>query len=142
MYQIPTLPLQCDLETKRILKQLNQANRSLAELKGIPNEGILISTLTLQEARTSSEVENIVTTQDDLYQAEHKYHTGELAGMKSAEKEVLRYREAIIYGFKRIREQGLLTCGILCEILQARRSSAMTEKSSTLHHKKLGRYVN
>ena len=61
MYQIPTLPLQCDLETKRILKQLNQANRSLAELKGIaptiPNEGILISTLTLQEARTSSEVE-------------------------------------------------------------------------------------
>lgn len=120
MYQIPTLPLQCDLETKRILKQLNQANRSLAELKGIaptiPNEGILISALTLQEARTSSEVENIVTTQDDLYQAEHKYHAGELAGMKSAEKEVLRYREAIIYGFKRIREQGLLTCGILCEI--------------------------
>ena len=120
MYQIPTLPLQCDLETKRILKQLNQANRSLAELKGIaptiPNEGILISALTLQEARTSSEVENIVTTQDDLYQAEHKYHIGELAGMKSAEKEVLRYREAIIYGFKRIREQGLLTCGILCEI--------------------------
>ena len=80
MYQIPTLPLQCDLETKRILKQLNHANRSLAELKGIaptiPNEGILISALTLQEARTSSEVENIVTTQDDLYQAEHKYHTG------------------------------------------------------------------
>ena len=120
MYQIPTLPLSCDLETKRILKQLNQANRSLAELKGIaltsPNEALRISTLTLQEARTSSEVENIVTTQDDLYQAEHRYHTGELEGMKSAEKEVLRYREAIIYGFQRIREQGLLTCGILCEI--------------------------
>ena len=120
MYQIPTLPLSCDLETKRILKQLNQANRSLAELKGIaptiPNEALLIHTLTLQEARTSSEVENIVTTQDDLYQAEHRYHTGELEGMKSAEKEVLRYREAIIYGFQRIRDQGLLTCGILCEI--------------------------
>ena len=71
-YNIPTLPLPYDLETKEILKQLNQANRRLAELKGvaltIPNEQILISTLTLQEAKDSSEVENIVTTQDDLYQ--------------------------------------------------------------------------
>lgn len=58
--------------TKAVLKQLNQANRRLAELKGvaltIPNENILVSTLTLQEAKDSSEVENIVTTQDDLYQ--------------------------------------------------------------------------
>ena len=72
-YNIPTLPLPYDLETKEILKQLNQATRRLAELKGvaqtIPNEQILISTLTLQEAKDSSEVENIVTTQDDLYQS-------------------------------------------------------------------------
>lgn len=72
-YSIPTLPLPYDLETKEILKQLTNSHRRLAELKGvaqtIPNEQILISTLTLQEAKDSSEVENIVTTQDDLYKA-------------------------------------------------------------------------
>lgn len=72
-YKIPTLPLPYDLETVKVLKQLNKANKKLAELKGIartiPNENILISTLTLQEARDSSAVENIVTTQDDLYKA-------------------------------------------------------------------------
>ena len=67
-YSIPTLPLPYDLETKEVLKQLTRSHRKLAELKGlaltIPNERILISTLTLQEAKDSSEVENIVTTQD------------------------------------------------------------------------------
>ena len=69
-YILPTLPLPYDFETKAILKQLNKANKRLAELKGvaltIPNEQSLISSLTLQEAKDSSEVENIVTTQDDL----------------------------------------------------------------------------
>ena len=54
-YSIPSLPLPYDLETKEVLKQLNRANRKLAELKGvaqtIPNERILISSLTLQEGR-------------------------------------------------------------------------------------------
>lgn len=72
-YTIPLLPLNFDLESKIVLKQLNKSHRRLAELKGIartiPNERILISTLTLQEAKDSSEVENIVTTQDDLYKA-------------------------------------------------------------------------
>ena len=72
-YNIPKLPLPFDLESKEILKQLSRSHRRLAELKGvartIPNERILISTLTLQEAKDSSEVENIVTTQDDLYKA-------------------------------------------------------------------------
>ena len=67
-YIIPTLPLSYDLETKEILRQVNRANRKLAELKGvaltIPNEQILISSLTLQEAKDSSEVENIVTKED------------------------------------------------------------------------------
>ena len=73
-YDIPTLPLELDLEDKAVLKQCNLANRQLAELKGlvhtIPNESILLNTLTLQEAKDSSEVENIVTTQDDLYKYE------------------------------------------------------------------------
>lgn len=73
-YVPPNLPLKVDLESKVVLKQVAAAHRRLAELKGlvltIPNEEILISTLTLQEARDSSEIENIITTQDELFKAE------------------------------------------------------------------------
>ena len=109
-YSIPSLPLPYDLETKEVLKQLNRANRKLAELKGvaqtIPNERILISSLTLQEAKDSSEVENIVTTQDDLYRAgldpSHQF-------INAATKEVLFYREAINEGFRMVRNKCILT---------------------------------
>lgn len=108
-YQIPELPLPYDLETKAVLKQLNQSNKRLAELKGvaatIPNERILISTLTLQEAKDSSEVENIVTTQDDLYKATMDIHH-EL--INAAAKEVLNYREAIQLGFALVRKNRIL----------------------------------
>ena len=73
-YTIPMLPLNHDLETIEVMRQLNRANRKLAELRGvaqtIPNESILINTLALQEAKDSSEVENIITTQDELFKAE------------------------------------------------------------------------
>lgn len=109
MYTIPTLPLPYDLESKEVLKQLNMANRRLAELKGIaatiPNEQILISTLTLQEAKDSSEVENIVTTQDDLYKASIDIHKNFIS---AAAKEVLNYREAIQQGFKIVRTNKIL----------------------------------
>ena len=64
-YIIPRLPLSIELETKVVLKQVAAAHRKLAELKGfadtIPNEIILINTLTLQEAKDSSAIENIIT---------------------------------------------------------------------------------
>ncbi len=109
-YKIPELPLPYDLETKDILKQVNKATRKLAELKGvaqtIPNERILISSLTLQEAKDSSAVENIVTTQDDLYRAgldiSHQF-------INAATKEVLYYREAINEGFRMVRNKDILT---------------------------------
>ena len=109
-YSIPPLPLPYDIETKDVLRQLNRANRKLAELKGvaqtIPNERILISSLTLQEAKDSSEVENIVTTQDDLYRAgldpSHQF-------INAATKEVLFYREAINEGFRMVRNKNILT---------------------------------
>ena len=109
-YTIPTLPLPYDLETKEVLKQVNKANRKLAELKGvaqtIPNERILISSLTLQEAKDSSAVENIVTTQDDLYRAglDTSYQF-----INAATKEVLFYREAINEGFRMVRNKDILT---------------------------------
>ena len=116
-YNIPNLPLPYDLETVRILKQLSKANRKLAELKGIartiPNENILISTLTLQEARDSSAVENIVTTQDDLYKAGL---SDKRIVLNPATKEVLRYREAIFEGFKMVRKNKILSNNVIKKV--------------------------
>lgn len=117
-YSIPLLPLSYDLETKAILKQLNNANRRLAELKGvamtIPNENILVSTLTLQEAKDSSEVENIVTTQDDLYKNASELYSD--YAINAATKEVLNYREALQHGFRLVKEKGVLTSSVIREI--------------------------
>lgn len=118
-YTIPNLPLQYDLETKEILRQVNRANRKLAELKGvaqtIPNERILISSLTLQEAKDSSAVENIVTTQDDLYRAglDFGYQL-----INPATKEVLYYREAINEGFRMVRNRNVLTLNDIKHVQQ------------------------
>lgn len=119
-YKIPDLPLKIDLETKEVLRQLAKANRALAELKGIahtiPNEQILISSLTLQEAKESSAVENIVTTQDDLYRAGLDLKDQLL---NASTKEVLNYREAIQLGFRLVRKDHLLTNNIIKQIQQA-----------------------
>ncbi len=116
-YIIPTLPLPYDLETVAVLKQLNKANKKLAELKGIartiPNENILISMLALQEARDSSAVENIVTTQDDLYQAGV---SDNIRIINPATKEVLRYREAIFEGFEMVRKNKILSNNVIKKV--------------------------
>ena len=69
-YRLPALPPPGDLETPEVLRALADAHRHLAELKGraasIPNQAILIDTLSLQEAKASSEIENIVTTRGRL----------------------------------------------------------------------------
>ena len=118
-YQIPFLPLSYDLETKAVLKQLVLSNRKLAELKGlaqtIPNETILINTLTLQEAKDSSEVENIVTTNDELYRADLN-----LKGItiNVSAKEVLNYRQALQMGFQSVKKTKLLTLNDIKQIQQ------------------------
>ncbi|MBP7063953.1 Fic family protein [Ferrovibrio sp.] len=105
-YAPPRLPPSVDLETVPILKALANANRALAELKGraatIPNQGILIDTLALQEAKASSEIENIVTTQDELFQAD-LFPEGP---QSAAAKEVALYRDAIKLGLNRMRATG------------------------------------
>lgn len=117
-YKIPDLPLPYDLETKPIMKQLVRAHRYLAELHGvartIPNESILISTLTLQEAKDSSSVENIVTTQDDLYKTDLDI----ASYINPSAKEVLNYRSAILRGFQLVRENHILSCNIIKDIQQ------------------------
>lgn len=88
----------------------------------IPNERILISTLTLQEAKDSSEVENIVTTQDDLYKAGLNLQQNII---NVSAKEVLAYREAIEKGFSLVRENKLLTNNVIKQIqLELEQNSA------------------
>lgn len=115
-YDIPNLPLSKDLETKKVLKKLSKASSALAELKGvsasIPNMTILVNTLSLQEAKDSSEVENIVTTHDELYKAELK-----LTKEKSiAAKEVQNYVAALKKAFDLVKAHGLLTNMMILEI--------------------------
>ena len=110
------LPLEKDIETKKVLKSLNKAHRALAELKGlvssIPNENILINTLGLQEAKDSSAIENIITTHDDLYKAELNFES-----FKSLDaKEVQNYIVALKTGFHLITKRNVLTNNNIIEI--------------------------
>ena len=96
-------------ETPAILKRVTAATRELAELKGvaasIPNQQILIRALGLQEAKDSSEIENIVTTHDELFR-----DAASVQGSGSpAAKEVLQYRQALNTGFGLVRKHGALT---------------------------------
>lgn len=96
-------------DTPEILKKLASSSRKLAELKGvaasIPNQGILINTLGLQEAKDSSEIENIVTTHDELFQDDVLPE----AFTNPAAKEVTRYRQALKLGFDQVCQTGLIT---------------------------------
>jgi Fic family protein len=107
IFILPPLPPQAEIETIAILKQLSQSHRYLAELKGtsktIPNESILINTLTLQEAKDSSEIENIITTHDDLYKENILIDT-----KKPASKEVYNYAQGLKLGFEIVRRERLL----------------------------------
>lgn len=114
---LPPLPPEGAIETPAVLKKAIAANRVLAELKGvaqlIPNQGILIDGLVLQEARLSSEIENIVTTNDELYKAAADEH----AAASPETKEVLRYRQALRFGFEQIKTRPLTT-NLFIEIAQ------------------------
>ncbi len=114
--KLAALPLKINVEKLTVMRKLSSAHRYLAELKGIaetiPNEVILINTLALQEAKDSSEIENIITTHDELYKEELFSET-----MKNpASKEVSHYVQAIKKGFALVRENNLLTSGIILEI--------------------------
>ncbi|MFT6388201.1 MAG: Fic family protein [Cellvibrionaceae bacterium] len=109
------LPNPEQLETRAVLKQLAVAHRYLAELKGvaatIPNENILISTLTLQEAKDSSAVENIITTHDELFKAELLSEQTSIAA-----KEVRDYSAALRQSFVNVRKQGLIRLSDILEV--------------------------
>ena len=115
-YKIPMLPNLGDLETKLILKKMAKAHQALAELKGvsaiIPNQTILIDTLSLQEAKDSSAIENIITTHDDLYRSDSYTK----AFVTIAAKEVYNYAKALREGFRQVKKTKLLTNNDILEI--------------------------
>jgi Fic family protein len=105
---LPGLPPAVDVETKEVLRRCITARSALAELKQaaqlIPNEGMLINTLPLLEARASSEIENIVTTMDRLFQYAESNQRAD-----PATKEALRYRHALMEGYQNLRTRPLST---------------------------------
>lgn len=108
-HNLSLLPNIGDIETIKVLKQLARSHQALAELKGVvqgvPNQSILINTLSLQEAKDSSEIENIITTQDDLYRSD--YQTQQFLSI--AAKEVHSYANALREGFDRVKQTEILT---------------------------------
>lgn len=120
---LPLLPPPAELETKAVLKQTIAARAALADLKGaarqLPNQGVLIQALGLQEAKLSSEIENIVTTNDALFQG--FANNGE--GADAQTKEVLHYKDALWQGFQWVKAEMPLTTRLFedmyCLIKQA-----------------------
>ena len=109
--QLPALPPDFDLESRTVLKACIEARAALAELKQaaelIPNQTMLINTMPLLEAKDSSEIENIVTTTDRLFQYAHGPAGADSAD--AATKEALRYRTALHRGFLSLKERPLCT---------------------------------
>ncbi len=114
--ELPLLPFQQSVETIPVMQAAICANKALAELKGIaqtiPNQSIFINTISLKEAQYSSEIENIITTTDELYQA---FSVSDGMMTQSA-KEVLQYRNALWKGFSQLKKHGVLTTSVMNEI--------------------------
>lgn len=110
------VPASITLETPAVLRMAARAHRALAELKGaansIPNESILIDTLALQEAKDSSAIEDIITTDDELFQGDAT--SDHFPG--AAAKEVHRYAAALKIGLERVRKQKFLRLSDLLDI--------------------------
>jgi Fic family protein len=117
--QLPDLPPKVELETPRVLKATTRASRALAELKGrthtIPNPTILLNTLALQEAKLSSEIENIFTTNDELYRG--LAANGDSADPSPHAKEVLHYRDALWHGMQALHDRPFLSTNLTIDIV-------------------------
>lgn len=144
-YKPEKLPIgsESQLETKAVLKQAALAHRYLAELKGIaatiPNETILINTLTLQEAKDSSAIENIITTHDELFKAGLYSESPDPAA-----KEVQDYALALKEGFSKIRKRRLIRLKDVLdiqEVLERNRAGLRKLPGTELKNQQTGEIV-
>lgn len=115
---LPLLPPKVELETKKVLLKTISASRALAQLNGaminLPNPRLFLDTIHLLEAKASSEIENIITTNDDLYQSV----VAEKRIENSATKEVLSYKEALWSGLEKLELQPFITTNLCIGIVQ------------------------
>jgi len=132
-----------DLETKEIMREALIANRKLAELKGyseiVPNKNILINAITLNEAKESSEIENIITTHDELFSALSKEEF-----LFGAAKEVINYKEALWRGIDLIKQNGFLTSNMFVEvqaIIEGNNAGIRKQGGTTLVNERTGEVV-
>ena len=132
-----------DLKTSRILEALNEASRSLAELKGfansIPNQHILINAITINEAKDSSAIENIVTTHDSIYKV-----LTESGFKEDAAKEIVDYRRAIWHGYEIIKEKGFISTNVLVElqgIIEPNKTGIRKTPGTNLVNSKTGQII-
>lgn len=116
---LPLLPPKTLLETTKVLRKTIDASRALAQLNGmltnLPNPTLFLDTIHLQEAKASSEIENIITTNDDLYKslvADKKFDN-------SATKEVISYKEALYNGLRDIEKRPFISTNLCVEIVQS-----------------------
>lgn len=116
--ELPLLPPKADIETKEILRKTILAGRALAQLNGtllnLPNPTLFLDTIYLQEAKASSEVENIITTNDELY----KSLVADKKVENSATKEVLSYKEALWLGLEQLKQKPFITTNLCISIVQ------------------------
>ena len=115
---LPNLPPDAPLETQAVLRKVVTSGRALAELKGlgksIPNQAMLVDSLVLQEAKASSEIENIITTNDALFKA----FTAKNKAVDSATKEVLQYQQALWEGYRCLQQRPLLSTNLFIHLVQ------------------------
>ncbi len=137
------LPIEKDIETKEILKKSILANSALAKLNGIakiiPNSNILINSLALQEAKDSSEIENIITTHDELYKADL-----DIKHITNATKEVQNYKNALLKGFRLVKENKLLLKKYIVEIqkeLEQNDAGVRKQSGTNLANAKTGEVI-
>lgn len=115
---LPPLPPKAEIETKKILRKTIIAGRALAQLNGallnLPNPTLFLDTIYLQEAKASSEIENIITTNDELY----KSYVADKKIENSATKEVLSYKKALWLGLEHLNEKPFISTNLCIDIVQ------------------------
>ncbi|MBI4984827.1 MAG: Fic family protein [Rhodocyclales bacterium] len=139
---MPLLPPAAEVETRAVLRACITARAALAELKQaahlIPNQTMLVNTLPLLEARASSEIENIVTTTDELFR-----HAGNETQANAATKEALRYGRALFEGFAALRKKPLCTrtAEQICTTIKGVDMSVRRTPGTTLMNDKSGEAI-
>jgi len=127
---LPILPPNINLESIKVLRKTISASRALAQLNGaitnLPNSKLFLDTIHLQEAKASSEIENIITTNDELFKsviADKKFDN-------PASKEVISYKDALWYGLEQLNTKPFITTNLCIEIMQRIKQNTATIRST------------